>query len=79
MKRIEIDWAQMRADADRAYALAIANGTHSETPPLTVCQGCRKWVRAIAYVTLDHKRLCRECDPSLKREDGSLKREDVKT
>ncbi len=49
------------------YAAAVANGTHSEAAPKTVCQGCRRWVTSITHVTLDHKRLCRDCDPTIER------------
>jgi len=55
---------QMRERVDGIYAKAVANGTHSDGPALTVCQGCRRWVDSISYVTLGHKRLCRDCDPT---------------
>lgn len=55
---------EIRQAVDRLYAAAVANGTHREGPALTVCQGCRRWVKSIAYITLDHKRLCRDCDPT---------------
>jgi hypothetical protein len=59
-----LKWAEMSRRLDEVFALAIANGTHREGPSLTVCQGCRRWVRSISYVTSDHERLCRDCDPT---------------
>jgi hypothetical protein len=62
------DWHLIRAMTEEIFARAVANGTHSDGPALTVCQGCRRWVSSISYVTLDHKRLCRDCDPTIVRE-----------
>lgn len=47
----------------KMIADATAAGTHS-AGFLTVCDGCRQWVQAIHYFTLDGKRLCYECTPT---------------
>lgn len=65
-KKPETDWESAKLVAEQMYRDAIRNGTHSEKPRLTVCDGCREWVDAILYVTTDHKRICRTCDPTRK-------------
>jgi len=61
------DWHMLRALTEDMIAAAVANGTHSDGPADTVCQGCRRWVKSITHVTLDHKRLCKDCDPTKER------------
>ena len=51
-----------RERMDRTVRAAIAAGTHTDAPFLTVCEECRQW-RPQYHKTLDGRHLCRECTP----------------
>ena len=50
------------AELARLIQEAIAEGRHSPISKWrTLCDGCRQWVCAIYYTTVDKRRLCGEC------------------
>jgi hypothetical protein len=55
--------AECRAIVDRMYREAIARGSHSETPPPVVCQGCRRYCDGYFHKTMDGLLFGRCCTP----------------
>lgn len=64
------DW---RERVDRLVSAAIAAGTHTDAPFVTVCPECRQW-RPIYHKTLDGRLLCWDCTPQSEREKDQATR-----